>query len=88
MHERTLLEKQLKIEAERLSKQHVAPVVIIVGGTQENRITQTASFFPGETARLRDLLGLLEASIQIESLKHLMDREGVKFPFEGEAKKK
>lgn len=49
-----------------------APVVIIVGGDTEAEIprTMTASSIKGKDIRLRDLLGILQTSIQIESLKH------------------
>jgi hypothetical protein len=72
MHEQHPVERRLKDEARRLSAElEGGPVVIVVGGVGGSvRRTLTASSYgPGEV-RLRDLLGLLEASIQIESLKH------------------
>ena len=73
MHEEDDFEKDLKVEAQRLSDQFSgAPVIIIVAGDQKADIprTMTASAFrPGEN-RLRDLLGILQTSIQIETLKH------------------
>ena len=74
MHERTSKEKKLKREAQRISDEHEnAPVVIIVGGSRSAGIreTMTATWIKeGREERLRDLLGLLQVSIQIESLKH------------------
>jgi hypothetical protein len=74
MHEKTRIEKKLKIVAERISAEYGnAPVVIIVGGSGPAiPRTMTASSF--KKGRLRDLLGLLQASIQIESWKHLKAR--------------
>jgi len=73
MHEVDDFEKDLKIEAQRLSDRFSgAPVIIIVEGDEKAGIdrTMTASAFrPGEN-RLRDLLGILQTSIQIETLKH------------------
>jgi hypothetical protein len=70
MHERHPIEKKLKIMAKQISAEHGdAPVVIIIGGTPlKIPRTMTASSFT--KGRLRDLLGVLQASIQVESLKH------------------
>jgi hypothetical protein len=73
MHEQHDIEKKLKAEANRISEQMSgAPVVIIVGGDTEANIprTMTASSIKGKDVRLRDLLGILQTSIQIESWKH------------------
>ncbi|MGD8939530.1 MAG: hypothetical protein PVJ72_09125 [Gammaproteobacteria bacterium] len=73
MHEQHDIEKKLKEEANRISEQMSgAPVVIIVGGDTEANIprTMTASSIKGKDVRLRDLLGILQTSIQIESWKH------------------
>ncbi len=73
MHETSKIEKALKAEAERLSAQHRnAPVVIIVGGSDEAKIerTMTATSFNHSDGRLRDLLGMLQTAIQIETWKH------------------
>jgi hypothetical protein len=73
MHERHAIEKRLKREAEQISARHGnAPVVIIVGGSGEANIprTMTASSFKHSKGRLRELLGILQAAIQIETLKH------------------
>jgi hypothetical protein len=73
MHEIHEIEKGLRQEAQRISKRHGgAPVVIVVGGHREAdtdiRRCMTASTLQGY--RLRDLLGILQTAIQIESLKH------------------
>ena len=73
MHEQHDIEKKLKEEANRISEQMSgAPVVIIVGGDTEANIprTMTASSIKGKDVRFRDLLGILQTSIQIESWKH------------------
>ena len=73
MHEKHDIEKKLKIEASRISEEiEGAPVVIVVGGDTEANIprTMTASSIKGKDLRLRDLLGILQTSIQIESWKH------------------
>ncbi len=78
MHEQNQVEKELKEEATKLSaKYHGAPVVVIVGGHNEAKIprTMTGSSIKGKNVRLRDLLGILQTSIQIESWKHFMKWE-------------
>lgn len=65
MHEEHEIEKRLKIEASRLSAE-------LVGGSESANIPRvmTSSSIKGTDVRLRDLLGLLQTSIQIESWKH------------------
>ena len=73
MHEQHKIEKKLKAEASRISKKlGGASVVILVGGSDKPDIprTMTASSIKGRDIRLRDLLGILQTSIQIESWKH------------------
>jgi hypothetical protein len=73
MHEKHPIEKELKKEAKRLSARYGnAPVVVIVGGSKTANIprTMTASCIAEQHGRLRDLLGLLQTAIQIESMKH------------------
>ena len=73
MHEQDDIEKKLKAEADRISEQMGgAPIVVIAGGDTEANIprTMTASSIKGKDVRLRDLLGILQTSIQIESWKH------------------
>ncbi len=73
MHEQEIIEKKLKLEATEISKKFGgAPVAVIIGGDTEANIprTMTASSIKGKDVRLRDLLGILQTSIQIESWKH------------------
>ena len=70
MHEQHEIEHKLKEEAQRISENfNGAPVVVIVAGDSKAGIPRvmTGSNVKG---RLRDLLGILQVSIQIESLKH------------------
>ena len=70
MYESHDIEKELKAEAIRISEQYNgAPVVIVMGVSDSADIPRvmTASSIQG---RLRDLLGVLQASIQVESWKH------------------
>ncbi|MFP4082203.1 MAG: hypothetical protein ACLFVG_05520 [Candidatus Aminicenantes bacterium] len=77
MHETHPVEKELRREAEKISKKYGgAPVIIVVGGTGKEiqgkgRLdrTMTASSIP-EKSRVGELFGLLQTSIQIESIKH------------------
>ena len=77
MHEKNEIEKDLRKKAEDISSEYNgAPVVIIVGGIGEivkdkgelKRNMLGSSMH--NDYRLRDLLGILQTSIQIESLKH------------------
>jgi len=76
MHEQDEIEKRLKRQATKLSEEfNGAPVVLIVGGDTQAQIprTMTASSIKGKDVRLRDLLGILQTSIQIESWKHFIN---------------
>ena len=73
MHEQHDIEKRLKEEANRISEEMGgAPIVIVAGGDTDANIprTMTASSIKGKEVRLRDLLGILQTAIQIESWKH------------------
>ena len=73
MHEQHDIEKRLKEEANRISEEMGgAPIVIVAGGDTDANIprTMTASSIKGKEVRLRDLIGILQTSIQIESWKH------------------
>jgi hypothetical protein len=72
------VEKMLKAEATRISKKFGgAPVVVVVGGSIMTAIprTTTASSILGQDVLPRDLLGLLQMSIQIESWKQFREWE-------------
>ncbi|TET68639.1 MAG: hypothetical protein E3J56_11125 [Candidatus Aminicenantes bacterium] len=77
MHEKNDIEKELQKKAGEISSEYNgAPVIIIVGGTGETiegkgelkRNMLGSSMHGGY--RLRDLFGILQTSMQIESLKH------------------
>ena len=73
MHERHRLEKELRKDAERVSKKYGgAPVIVILAGSAEADVSRTmiASTLHQPGDRLRDLLGILQTAIQIETLKH------------------
>lgn len=73
MHEQHDIEKRLKEEANRISEEMGgAPIVIVAGGDTDANIprTMTASSIKDKEVRLRDLLGISQTSIQIESWKH------------------
>jgi hypothetical protein len=72
MHETHPIEDDLRREAERISAKYGgAPTVVIVAGHKGLTVPRSmlgSSLHEGN--RLRDLLGVLEAAKQIESLKH------------------
>lgn len=73
MHEDHKIEFELKKYADDIAKRYPgAPVVVIVGGSKDADVPRvmTASSLAGKNLRLRDLLGVLQTSIQIESWKH------------------
>jgi hypothetical protein len=75
MHEKHKIEKKLKIEAARISAElGDAPVVIIVGGSETAKIPHTMTASCINAGRLRDFLGLLQASMQIVSRRHFQRR--------------
>ena len=69
------LQEYLHQEPERISRElNGAAVVVIAAGSREARLKHThigwAHIADAREGRLRDLLGILQASIQIETLKH------------------
>jgi len=66
------IEKELSKKAKEISKEYdEAPVVIIIAGTGKEGLTRCITGFSHhDECRLRDLLGILQTSIQIETLKH------------------
>ena len=78
MSKQHAIEKKLKDEATRISQGlGGAPVVIIVGGSTSSQIprTTTVSSSAGEDVLPRDILGLLQMSIQVESWKQFRNWE-------------
>ncbi|MFQ6109463.1 MAG: hypothetical protein ACE5L7_07915 [Candidatus Aminicenantales bacterium] len=78
MHETHPLEEKLRREAERISARYKgAPVIIIIAGTGKlsdpediPKRCMIASTLRPEKHRLRDIVGILQTAIQIETLKH------------------
>ena len=70
------IRKQLEEHAKKISQEQGGPpVVVIIAGSANAGvpacITAWANLGQGREGRLRDLLGILQTAIQIESLKHL-----------------
>ena len=75
MREVAEIKQDLRQEAERISQEYDgAPVVIIVAGSAEAGVpactTAFANLSKGRKGRLRDLLGILQTAMQIETLNH------------------
>jgi len=71
---------ELREEAERISERYGgAPVAIIVAGSRAAGVpacvTEFANLGEGREGRMRDQLGILQAAIQIESKRHLVDKQ-------------
>jgi hypothetical protein len=80
------LERELDKEAQRISEKYKgAPVAIVLAGSQAAEVPRCITGFShlgeGREGRFRDLIGILQTSIQIETLRHfgkLGERRGVK----------
>lgn len=69
-HER---ERELEEEAKRISHRYGAPVVIVMGETEEGNVPRVMTAFASQDEMtVRDLLGLLQTSIQYESIRHFV----------------
>ena len=67
-HER---ERELEEEAKRISDRFGAPVVIVMGDTEEGNVPRVMTAFASHPEmRIRDVLGILETAIQYESIRH------------------
>lgn len=66
------IRKEIQELSNTLCDKYGAPVVIVVAGSKEAKVPQclTVWKFPGEGTRLRDIVGVLQTAIQIESLRH------------------
>jgi len=66
------IKKETQDLANTLCEKYGAPVVIVIAGSKEAQVPQclTVWKFPGEKTRLRDIVGVLQTAIQIESLRH------------------
>jgi len=71
------IKEEIKEEAKNLSDRYQgAPVVIIVAGSKEADVGAciTGRWIPGSENRLRDLVGIMQTAIQIESFDHLFSQ--------------
>ena len=65
------VERELEEEAKRISHRYGAPVVIVMGDTSESDVPRVMTAFADQSdLRLRDVLGLLQTSIQYEGIRH------------------
>jgi hypothetical protein len=65
------IERELEEVAKEISHRFGAPVVIVMGDTNESNVPRVMTAFADQQdMRLRDVLGLLETSIQYESTRH------------------
>lgn len=67
------IQSKLSAHAKAISEElNGAPVVVIAAGSRDANIgaTVTEAHIPGDDVRLRDLLGILQTAIQIESMQH------------------
>ncbi|MDH3205065.1 MAG: hypothetical protein OEO79_00555 [Gemmatimonadota bacterium] len=66
-------ERELEEEARRISDRYGAPVVIVMGDNDEGNVPRVMTAFAGQgDLTLRDVLGMLETSIQYESIRHFV----------------
>ena len=64
-------ERELEEVAQEISARYGAPVVIVLGDKDEGNVPRVMTAFAGQDElRLRDVLGLLQASVQYESIRH------------------
>jgi len=74
------IKSELHKEAQKISaKYQGAPVVIVVGGSSQHNVPATvagwANRVEGRESRFRDVVGLLQSAVQIESFWHYMEDE-------------
>ena len=59
--------------AQEISDRYGAPVVIVMGDNEEGNVPRVMTAFAAQDElSLRDVLGLLETSIQYESVRHFV----------------
>ena len=64
-------ERELEEVAREISDRYGAPVVIVMGDNDEENVPRVMTAFAGQDElKLRDVVGLLQASIQYESIRH------------------
>jgi len=65
------IERELEEVAKEISHRYGASVVIVMGDTTESDVPRVMTAFADQTdMRLRDVLGLLQTSIQYEGIRH------------------
>jgi hypothetical protein len=85
------IEKELRQRTEQISETYGgAHVLVIVAGSAQANVPRCMidSTLRQEGYRLRDLLGVLETAIQIETLRHFFRSRGQPGQREGSAKPK
>ena len=73
----TNIKAELHRDAQAISERYNgAPLVIVVAGSESAKVPATITAFSnlgeGREGRMRDQLGILQASIQIEALDHIL----------------
>lgn len=64
-------ERELEEVAREVSDRYGAPVVIVMGDNDEGNVPRVMTAFAGQDElKLRDVLGMLEAAIQYEGIRH------------------
>lgn len=65
------IERELEEVAKEISHRYGAPVVIVMGDTKESDVPRVMTAFAGQDdLRLRDVIGLLQTSIEYEGIRH------------------
>ncbi|MGD2045291.1 MAG: hypothetical protein PVF90_07420 [Gemmatimonadota bacterium] len=66
-------ERELEEVAREISDRYGAPVVIVMGDNDEGNVPRVMTAFADQDElSLRDVLGMLESSIQYESIRHFV----------------
>jgi hypothetical protein len=66
-------ERELEEVAQEISDRYGAPVVIVMGDNDEGNVPRVMTAFAGQDElSLREVLGMLETSIQYESIRHFV----------------
>jgi len=66
-------ERELEEVAQEISDRYGAPVVIVMGDNGEENVPRVMTAFASQDElSIRDVLGILETSIQYESIRHFV----------------
>ncbi len=64
-------ERELEEVAREISARYGAPVAIVMGDNDEGNVPRVMTAFAGQDElKLRDVIGILQTSIQYESIRH------------------